>query len=97
VLKRALAIYRMVFGQPQQDDLLEYLQEHVDQALFERLKGELQIDLLPSVRRPAGGMRLFEPVPLDRTLESPKEHGCSGLHLSYRAFTDHLQHTLDLD
>ena len=50
-LKRSLAIYRMVFGQPQQDDLLEYLQEHVDPALLERLKKELQIDLSPPVRR----------------------------------------------
>jgi len=47
LLKHALAIYRMVFGQPRQDDLLEYLSQHlsVDQ-LTEKLQ-ELRIDLTP--------------------------------------------------
>jgi hypothetical protein len=48
-LKRSLALYRMVFGQPRQDELLDFLlsQMTVDEA---RLRlNELRIDLSPSV------------------------------------------------
>ena len=41
-LKRDVARYRLVFGQPRQDDLLRYLRS-TDEALLE----ELRIDLSP--------------------------------------------------
>ena len=45
-LKRSLAVYRMVFGQPRQDDLLSYLLERLG-ADAVRLERELTIDLRP--------------------------------------------------
>jgi len=36
---RQVTLYRMVFGQPRQDDLLAYLQETVGQGEAERLAG----------------------------------------------------------
>ena len=46
-LKRSLALYRMVFGQPRQDELLDFLlsQMTVDEA--RRRLNELRIDLSP--------------------------------------------------
>jgi len=46
-LKNALAIYRMVFGQPRQDDLLEYLTERVPQEKLKEVLADLVIDLAP--------------------------------------------------
>jgi hypothetical protein len=46
-LRRSLAVYRMVFGQPRQDDLVEYLLAHVDQERLEALCAEFQIELTP--------------------------------------------------
>lgn len=46
-LKRSLAVYRMVFGQPRQDDLLEYLsQKFTPEQLAENFE-KLRIDLAP--------------------------------------------------
>jgi hypothetical protein len=46
-LKRSLAVYRMVFGQPRQDDLLEYLsQQFTPEQLAEHFE-KLRIDLTP--------------------------------------------------
>jgi len=50
---RQLTLYRMVFGQPRQDDLIAYLQETVGQEEAERLAGLVRIDLAPQ-RRPRG-------------------------------------------
>jgi hypothetical protein len=48
-MRNALAVYRMVFGQPRQDDLLEYLLKRMPkEKLTEELK-ELRIDLTPPV------------------------------------------------
>lgn len=48
-LKRSLAVYRMVFGQPRQDDLLEYLsQQFTPEQLAEHFEN-LRIDLTPPV------------------------------------------------
>lgn len=51
-LVRSLAVYRMVFGQPRQDDLVELLlaqlPEDEDQAERQALLEELRIDLSPS-------------------------------------------------
>ena len=46
-LRRSLAVYRMVFGQPRQDDLLAYLLDRVDAVTPDARRG-LQIDLQPS-------------------------------------------------
>jgi hypothetical protein len=46
-LRRSVAIYRLAFGQPRQDDLLALLDKARD-ALSDRELGELQINLRPS-------------------------------------------------
>jgi len=46
-LRRSLAVYRMVFGQPRQDDLLAYLVQQVQSEELERLRPLLRIDLAP--------------------------------------------------
>jgi len=47
-LKRTLALYRLVFGQPRQEDLLEFLlTQGIDDEAAERLVDELKIDLTP--------------------------------------------------
>jgi hypothetical protein len=48
-LRRSLAIYRMVFGQPRQEDLVGYLLEHLAPEDVERYMGNLRIDLAPQV------------------------------------------------
>jgi hypothetical protein len=48
-LKDSLAIYRMVFGQPRQEDLLEYLRKHVPEEKLDEIRQELTIDLSPPV------------------------------------------------
>lgn len=46
-LCRSLAVYRMVFGQPRQDDLVEHLKRMVPESEMARLFPELSIDLEP--------------------------------------------------
>ncbi len=46
-LRRSLVLYRMVFGQNRQDDLLEYLVSRHDPAEVERLVDICRIDLSP--------------------------------------------------
>ena len=46
-LQRSVALYRLAFGQPRQDDLLAYLAGQIDPANFERLADDLRIDLGP--------------------------------------------------
>ncbi|MDG1491809.1 MAG: helicase-related protein, partial [Planctomycetota bacterium] len=46
-LQQSLALYRMVFGQPRQDDLMAFLIERVPEELRERVAGKLQVDLSP--------------------------------------------------
>ena len=49
-LKRSLAVYRMVFGQPRQDDLITFLLEQCQPELLSEIAPSLRIDLSP---RPA--------------------------------------------
>lgn len=49
-LRRSLAAYRMVFGQPRQEDLLAYLVDRVSPERLEELRPLLQIDLRPNAR-----------------------------------------------
>ena len=46
-LRRSLAVYRMVFGQPRQDDLLEFILREVPDERKEDLAAALTIDLSP--------------------------------------------------
>ena len=46
-LKRCLALYRLVFGQPRQEDLLTYLADRMDVAEAERAATRWQISLEP--------------------------------------------------
>lgn len=46
-LRRSLAVYRMVFGQPRQDDLLNFLVREVPDEQRDRVTSALTIDLSP--------------------------------------------------
>ena len=46
-LRQSLAVYRLVFGQPRQEDLVEYLQQHIPADQLDDLIGRLKIDLSP--------------------------------------------------
>ena len=46
-LKRGLALYRLVFGQPRQEDLLEYLSNKLQDEDIEKIVEEWKIDLSP--------------------------------------------------
>ena len=51
-LRRALAIYRMVFGQSRQEDLITYLLAQIPEDERDGVVAELQIDLSPANRNP---------------------------------------------
>lgn len=53
-LRRSLAVYRMVFGQPQQEDLVSYLLEHFPSEQIEELRELVRIDLSPPGCRQRG-------------------------------------------
>lgn len=46
-LREALTLYRMVFGQPRQEDLLDYLNSKVPEELLNELLPRLRMDLSP--------------------------------------------------
>jgi hypothetical protein len=46
-LRKSLAVYRMVFGQPRQDDLVEHLNRTVPESELSALSSEMCIDLEP--------------------------------------------------
>ena len=50
-LKRSLVLYRLAFGQPRQEDLIEYLADQMESEDLERLVKELRIDLSPAASR----------------------------------------------
>ena len=50
-LRQALAAYRLAFGQPRQDDLVEFLSAHHTADEIVTLLGELRIDLSPQIRQ----------------------------------------------
>lgn len=52
-VRRQVTLYRMVFGQPRQDDLIAYLQDQLGQAEAERLAELVRIDLSPRARASA--------------------------------------------
>lgn len=48
-LRRSLVLYRMVFGQPQQEDLIKYLQKYLPWSEIPRAAASLRIDLSPPI------------------------------------------------
>jgi hypothetical protein len=46
-LRKSLAAYRLAFGQSRQDDLVAYLQDHVEPEMLDELTEQLGIDLTP--------------------------------------------------
>ena len=46
-LRQALTVYRMVFGQPRQDDLMEFILREVPEDRRDALAAALTIDLSP--------------------------------------------------
>ena len=54
-LRRALVMYRMVFGQPRQEDLVEHLLAHLSDVERSRLVDALRVDLSPPSDRYAVG------------------------------------------
>ncbi len=53
LLRKSLAIYRLAFGQPRQEELVEFLSDRIDRELLERWLPKLRIDLSPP--RPSVG------------------------------------------
>lgn len=47
LLRRSLAVYRMVFGQPRQDDLVDYLLRHIPEQQLRQVMDQIRIDLAP--------------------------------------------------
>lgn len=52
-LKRSLAVYRMVFGQPRQDDLMTFLLEQCRPEILKEIAPLLRIDLSPRPAEPS--------------------------------------------
>lgn len=46
-LRRTLAVYRMVFGQPRQDDLIECVLSHLPEEQIQSFVAQLRVDLSP--------------------------------------------------
>jgi hypothetical protein len=53
-LRNSLAVYRMVFGQPRQDDLVEFLLRQLPREALASLLDQLRIDLSPPDVTPQG-------------------------------------------
>ena len=47
-LRKSLAVYRMVFGQPRQDDLIEFLLRQIPRESLNKRLDQLRIDLAPN-------------------------------------------------
>jgi len=47
MLRRALTLYRMAFGQARQEDLIDYLQQRIPKEAISAVASELRIDLSP--------------------------------------------------
>jgi hypothetical protein len=55
-LRRSLAVYRMVFGQPRQEDLIQFLLKHYDEETVKRAVVELRMDFSPKANNPVKGI-----------------------------------------
>jgi hypothetical protein len=72
-LRRSLAIYRMVFGQSRQEDLIAYLLDKLPEGERAKIVAELQIDLSPASR-----MRIVPKADSSEIDVEPLEVGASG-------------------
>jgi hypothetical protein len=74
-LRSSLALYRMVFGQPRQDELVRFLQSHLSAEAIDQVVKELRIDLEPPTtwsstdERGGAAMPLAEPLVPDSGVE----------------------------
>jgi len=62
-LKRGVALYRLVFGQPRQEDLLAYVSRALPEGQVEELVRAWRIDLAPSDTPMANGLAKLPPSP----------------------------------
>jgi hypothetical protein len=60
-LRRSLAVYRMVFGQNRQEDLLEYLLNHLSRQEAERIAEDMRINLAPDACATTTAQQLTRP------------------------------------
>ena len=49
-LRQSLAVYRMVFGQPRQEELIDYLTKHLPPEQIEGMVDQVKIDLSPPMK-----------------------------------------------
>lgn len=70
-LRRALVVYRMVFGQPRQDDLVEYLLQHLPADRVDQLMDAARIDLTPPHVSMEDVAPLVEPIRVEDLLALP--------------------------
>ena len=63
-LRRSLAIYRMVFGQSRQEDLITYLLANIPEDERTEIVAELQIDLSPASRSRAAASQMTKSIPI---------------------------------
>ena len=64
-LKRSLALYRLVFGQPRQEELLRLLRERVEPGMLPDALLRYQVDLSPAAESSSASSAL--PASLKRT------------------------------
>lgn len=89
-LRSALALYRMVFGQPRQDELVKFLQSRLSGPALAQVVSELRIDLepprvaLPPAEPPTVSVACVEPA-----TESVARTECDLLELAKDAVIGH--------
>jgi hypothetical protein len=89
-LRAALALYRMVFGQPRQDELVKFLRSRLSGSALAHVVNELRIDLEPPrvalpIMVPSGNVTAFA----DRAEESVAIHECDLLEVAKDAVLGH--------
>jgi Domain of unknown function (DUF4268)/Helicase conserved C-terminal domain len=77
-LKRSMAAYRLVFGQPRQEDLVAFLKDRLDDAELAALMTDLRIDVTPPPLSDARRAELCSAAPL----EIPMEEGADASALT---------------
>ncbi len=66
-LRNMLAVYRMVFGQPRQDELVSYLLDRFDPQTVAEIANELRINLEPDEPQETDSTPTFEPATWSQT------------------------------
>ena len=60
-LRKSLALYRLAFGQPRQEELVEFLGDRIDPDHREHWLSQLRIDLTPPSRQEHAWVEDYEP------------------------------------